>query len=125
MDAELKERALRTWQRLVGNPEHDVEVLATLLADLRAEAEARVVEAAAGIVSARIDSASVAFGAGSDAVRSLTDALLRIRALAPADYVAVRRETLQAVIDARSINSLLFQQACYIIRAALAQKEIP
>lgn len=91
MDAELKERAERFLDELRGDSllvEPSVEALHDLLAEVRAETEARVVEAA-------VRAAEILARQRQGAWR-VADA---IRALAPADYVAVRREDLLYALE--------------------------
>lgn len=92
MDAELKERA-RAWLEDVGlygyiDSEGHVEALTTLLAGVRAETEARVVEAARACCD---------LDRGCDCEVLIAD---RIHALAPGDYVAVRRDGFDVIAEA-------------------------
>lgn len=64
--------------------------LAAFRAAARAEGAAEAIEAAAQTLRDRIDVATVAFGEDSDAVRCLTDALARIRAISAAALLALR-----------------------------------
>lgn len=98
MNADLKERA-REWYLSVlrfGETEDQyVDSLASLLAEVRAETEARVVEAAAQVCE------DIALDPRDSRPNSMAlECRDHIRALAPADYVAVRRDDFEAIADA-------------------------
>lgn len=120
MDAELKDRARALVERWFpapgGEPEWSkavmVDDLTTLLAEVRAETEAQVVEAAAQ-VAARVARTNSKLSremedhdllAASNRHRAIAIAVRKveaqIRALAPADYVAVRREGFEVIAEA-------------------------
>ena len=107
MDAELKDRARALVERWFpapgGEPEWSkavmVDDLTTLLAEVRAETEARVVEAVKrAIVGLRYDNPaqSAEECAWDDA---LWGAYRAVERLAPADYVAVRREDFEVIAE--------------------------
>jgi hypothetical protein len=98
MDADLRRMALDFARKNADAwGSDDIDNLTALLAEVRAEAEARVVEAVKrAIVGLRYDNPaqSAEECAWDDA---LWDAYRAVERLAPADYVAVRREDLQHV----------------------------
>ena len=112
--------------------------LAAFRAAARAEGAAEAIGCAVQTLRDRIDVATVAFGEDSDAVRCLTDALARIRALAPAGLVAVSVDRLTELRDCLSeLHALVWGECPSLlnedsggdseldlrIRAAVARKE--